>query len=112
MNAVLVRRESLSHNAMHRKAKTFWFAICFSLLAGAGITNARKPVIRSPRNVPTTGCYIVVLKETTTLEEFQQILSRVKEVSVDRKVYAAVKNVQKAFTVKLSAEVLEEVSLQ
>ena len=98
---------------MPRKAKTFWFAICFSLLAGAGITNARitKPVIRSPRDVPTTGCYIVVLKETTTLEELQQILSRVKEVSVDRKVYAVVKNVQKAFTVKLSAEVLEEVSL-
>ncbi len=92
-------------------AKTLWLVICFLVLAGAGTTNARKPVIRSPRDVPTTGCYIVVLKETIAPEEFEQVLSRVREVSVDKRVYAAVKNVQKAITVKLSAEGLEEVSL-
>jgi hypothetical protein len=49
------------------------------------------------------------LKETIAPEEFEQVLSRVREVSVDKRVYAAVKNVQKAITVKLSAEGLEEV---
>ena len=72
--------------------------------------SSSKSVIRSPRDASTTGCYIVVLEDTTTLEEFQQIVSQVKNVSIDRKVYAVVKNVQKAFTVKLSTHVLTEVS--
>ena len=99
---------------MYRKARTLWFAVCISLLVGATARTAsvRKParVFRSPRDAPTTGCYIIVLKDTTTLEVFEQILFDVKEVSIDKKVYAAVKNVQKAFTVKLSAKALKEVS--
>lgn len=95
---------------MQRKAKTLLFAVCISLLTGVGIVSASKPVIRSPREASTTGCYIVVLEDTTEPEEFERIVSQVKDLSIDRKLYAVVKNVQKAVTVKLSAHVLAEVS--
>ena len=57
-----------------------------------------------------TGCYIIVLNKTTSAEKFQNIQSRVVEMSEDAKVYGSVQRVAKAFTVKLSDTALESVS--
>ena len=56
-----------------------------------------------------TGCYIVVLKEETTHEMFQSILSQVVQMSTDVKLHGSAERLVKAFTVKLSNEALHEV---
>ena len=57
-----------------------------------------------------TGCFIIVLNKTTTADKFQDILSRVLNMSEDAKVYGSVQRVAKAFTVKLSEVALGVVS--
>ena len=69
------------------------------LLRATGATESEK-----------TGCYIVVLSKTTTVENFANILDRVLEMSEDAKVYSSVQKIAKAFTVKLSEIAIEAVS--
>ena len=57
-----------------------------------------------------TGCYIVVLKEDTILERFQNIISEVVPMSMDTKLHGSVQRIAKAFTVKLSDHALNIVS--
>ena len=57
-----------------------------------------------------TGCYIVVLKDDTTLERFQSIISEVVSMSMDAKLHGSVQRIAKAFTVKLSDHALNVVS--
>lgn len=87
------------------------WSLCLSLLlllaAGARDGLCRRLVLRVPREVPTTGRYIVVLKDKTTLTELQQVLLRVLRTADDAKVYGYVEKVVKAFTVKLSPYSLE-----
>ena len=56
-----------------------------------------------------TGCFIIMLNKTTTPEKFQEILSKVVNMSEDAKVYGSVQRVAKAFTIKLSEIALETV---
>lgn len=57
-----------------------------------------------------TGCYIIVLNSTTSPETFQDVQSKVIEMSEDAKIYGSVQKVIKAFTVNLSEIALEAVS--
>lgn len=69
----------------------------------------RRPVIRQARDVPTTGCYIVAMKDDTKEAEMQKVLTKAVKVSDDAKLYGMVQNVKKAFTVKLNPYALEMV---
>lgn len=70
---------------------------------------ARRPLYRAPREAPTTGNYIVMLKDGTTKEQLRQVLARVVRMTNDGKAHGCVENVAKAFTVKLSPYMLEVV---
>ena len=58
-----------------------------------------------------TGCYIVVLKDSTTHERFMDIKSQVVSMTEDDKLHGSVEAVVKAFTVKLSDHALSIVSV-
>ena len=89
--------------------------ICAALLAlllsigAANSRSVRSPLFRAPRDAPTTGCYIVVLKEGTTREQLSETLDSAVKFSDDGKVYGYVEHVGKAFTLKLSPSALEKV---
>ena len=85
------------------------------LLIAATVLSAVKaqgqcPVLHAAEGAERTGCYIVVLKKATSAEEFQSVLRRVVGMADDAKVYGIVRNIAKAFTVKLSQEALQQVS--
>ena len=92
-----------------------WRRLCFLLLlllaADAHDGLCGRLVLRAPREAPTTGRYIVVLKEKTSPTELQQVLTRVLQVADDAKVYGYVEKVAKAFTVRLSSHSLELVKV-
>ena len=69
----------------------------------------RSPVIRHKRGVPTTGCYIVAMKDDTSEADLQQVLTKAVKASDDAKVHGLVQKVKKAFTVKLNPYALEMV---
>ena len=69
----------------------------------------RRPVIRRARDVPTTGCYIVAMKDDTSQEELMKVLRKAVSASDDAKLYGMVQRVKKAFTVKLNPYALEMV---
>ena len=69
----------------------------------------RRPVIRRARDVPTTGCYIVAMKDETSEVEMQKVLTKTVKVSDDAKLHGMVQKVKKAFTVKLNLYALEMV---
>ena len=58
-----------------------------------------------------TGHYIVVLKDGTTHERFEDIRSKVVSMTEDEEVHGSVERVMKAFTVKLSDRALSTVSI-
>ena len=58
-----------------------------------------------------SGYYIVVLKDDTTHERFEEIKSKVVSMTEDEKVHGSVERVVKAFTVKLSQDALTTVSI-
>ena len=58
-----------------------------------------------------SGYYIVVLRDDTTHDMFQDIISRVLPVSMDVQLHGSVEGLVKAFTVKLSDEALQVVSI-
>ena len=69
----------------------------------------RSPVIRRARGVPTTGCYIVAMKNDASEEELQQAAAKASKASDDAKLHGLVQKVKKAFTVKLNPYALEMV---
>ncbi len=86
------------------------FSVVATLLCCS--TEARKcPVLHASGDAQRTGCYIVVLKEATTSEEFKSVLDRVVDMAEDAKLYGSVSTVAKAFTVKLSPGALLEVRI-
>ena len=84
------------------------FTIAFAALARADAK--RCPILHASGGSETTGCYIVVLKEATTHDKFQEIVQRAVAMTDDAKVHGAVEKVIKAFTVKLSPYSLDAVS--
>lgn len=71
------------------------------------LRSRRSPVIRRPRDVPTTGCYIVVMKDDASEQELQQVAAKAVKASDDAKLHGLVQRVKKAFTVKLNPYALE-----
>ena len=69
----------------------------------------RRPVIRRARDVPTTGCYMVAMKDDTSQEQLMNVLRKAVSVSDDTKLYGMVQRVKKVFTVKLNSYALEMV---
>ena len=64
-------------------------------------------------NVPDSdksGYYIVVLRDETTHDTFQDICSWVVQISTDTQLHGSVEGLVKAFTVKLSDDALHAVS--
>lgn len=87
-------------------------AVCMFILLlflSGTCCECRRPLLRKPRDAPTTGRYFVVLNDKATEEDMQQLAARVARVSDDAKVYGMVHKVAKAFTVKLSPYALEMV---
>lgn len=85
--------------------------IGISLVSCHDYGSSRRPVIRRARDVPTTGCYIVVMKDKATEAQLQRVLTKAVRGSDDAKVYGMVRKVKKAFTVKLNPYALEMVSV-
>ncbi len=69
----------------------------------------RCPVFHAAVGTQRTGCYIVVLKDATSGEQFQAVLDKVVGMAEDTKLYGRVSVVAKAFTVKLSSDALYKV---
>ena len=83
---------------------------CFTLQLLAACVNCRRPVFRAPRDAPTSGNYIVVLKQDSSKQELQEIITKSLKVADDATVYGYVEKTAKAFAVKLSSYSLELVS--
>lgn len=98
---------------LYRMEKQCGLCLALLLLLAAGVRNGlcRRPVLRVPRQAPTTGRYTVVLKQNTSVAELQRVLTRVLRISDDEKVYGYVEKVTKAFTVQLPSYALELVKL-
>ena len=91
------------------------YLLCLlSVLAFAGLAavEARRPLIRAPRDARRTGDYMIVLDENLSSEEFRQLLARISKVSDRAAVQNYVENVAKVVTASLSPYSLEIVSLQ
>ena len=73
------------------------------------LRSRRSPVIRRARGVPTTGCYIVAMKDDASEQELQQAATKAAKASDDAKLHGLVQKVKKAFTVKLNPYALEMV---
>ena len=69
----------------------------------------RRPLIRTPRDVPTTGCYMVAMKDETSEAQLEEIMIKAVKASDDAKLYGMVHKVKKLFTVKLNPYALEMV---
>ena len=85
--------------------------LCLVLLGlTVGSVAGQCPVLRAAEGANKTGCYIVVLKNATTVEKFNEILRRGVDLADEHKVYGVTQKVCKAFTVKLSSYCLNLVS--
>ena len=60
------------------------------------------PLLRAPESANKTGCYIIVLKDETSPEKFNEVLQLAVSYADGQEVYAVVENVIKAITIKLS----------
>ncbi len=95
---------------------TLTATVLFLLILGTHIASCeelrsrRSPVIRRARGVPTTGCYIVAMKDDASEEELQKVAAKAAKASDDAKLHGLVQKVKKAFTVKLNPYALEMVS--
>lgn len=77
---------------------------CLVLLGLAvGCAARRCPLLHAAEGVNKTGCYIVVLRQATTPEKFDEILQTATNMAEESRAYGVVRTVSKAFTVKLSA---------
>ena len=85
------------------------FAVLLTLALGAAVKQC--PLITAPESATKTGCYIVVLYKETSQEKFDEILEIATSVAEGNKIYGVVEFVFKAFSVKLSTESLNQVSL-
>ena len=91
------------------------YILCLlSVLAFAGLTavEARRPLIRAPRDARRTGDYMIVLDKDLSSEKFHQLLAQISKVSDGAAVQSYVENVAKVVTASLSPYSLEIVSLQ
>ena len=111
-----VRLRSSFECSRQREAMGSLFATALILLVTGlhlascqDFVSRRRPVIRQARDVPTTGCYIVAMKDDTKEAEMQKVLTKAVKVSDDAKLYGMVQKVKKAFTVKLNPYALEMV---
>ena len=88
-------------------------ASCILLIAAVFLNVAesrrRCPVLHAASGSQKTGCYIIVLKEATSAEDFQEVLAKVVKVADSAKVYGMVQRIAKAFTVKLTSYALHSV---
>ncbi len=91
--------------AMQRQLRWWFFCLAVQLLAACA--HSMRPVLRVPRDAPTTGRCTVAVSPSATEEEQQKLMTTVMKVSDDAKVYGYVDKVAKAFTVKLSPYALE-----
>lgn len=91
--------------------KLMWLvsAVCLLLIV-RDVECSRRPVLKKPRGSAGTGCYFVVLKEKTTVEEMEQVMATISKLADKSRIYSIVKKVSKSFTVKLSPYSLEAVS--
>ena len=93
-----------------RNMGAFFHTLVLLLILCGNCVECRRPLLRKPRDAPTTGCYFVVLSDKAKEEDMQELLAKVVRVADDAKVYGMVSKVAKAFTVKLSPYALEMVS--
>ncbi len=85
--------------------KIVFFCLAVQLLAAC--VHSVRPVLRVPRDAPTTGRCTVALKPSASEKDLQKLMTTVMKVADDAKVYGYVERVAKAFTVKLSPYALE-----
>ena len=79
------------------------------LALAIGCSARRCPLLHAADTANKTGCYIVVLNKETTHEKLTEILQNATNMAEGNKVYAYVEKISKAFTVKLSADALNQV---
>ena len=70
----------------------------------------RRPLLRKPSDVATTGCYMVAMKDEASQAQLDEIMMKAVKASDDAKLYGMVRKVKKMFTVKLNPYALEMVS--
>lgn len=71
------------------------------------VATARRPLHRVPRGAPSTGSYIVVLRDGTSEKSFEQLQRAATDASEEAPVVT--RTVGKTITAKLTPEMLEEV---
>jgi subtilisin family serine protease len=85
-----------------------WLSCVVLLALAIGCSARRCPLLHAADTANKTGCYIVVLNKETTHEKLTEILQNATNMAEGNKVYAYVEKISKAFTVKLSADALNQ----
>ena len=80
-----------------------WVTLTVLLTLALGCAARHCPLLHAAEGANKTGCYIVVLHKETSPEKFTEIVQRATSMAEGHKLHGLVKNVTKAFTVKLSA---------
>ena len=88
-----------------------WLIFTVFLTLILGTIAEQCPLLHAPEGANRTGCYIVVLDSTIAPEKFAEILERATALAEENRVYGLVQSVSKAFTLKLSTESLNLVSI-
>ena len=77
---------------------------CVVLLGVASVVQSRR-IIRAAPNADTTGCYMIKLRDDTSLERFDELVEYIKHKSMDNRIYGKVdSNMIKVITAKLSED--------
>ena len=87
--------------------------VLFFILQQTPSSVAKLSPLMTASSVPDSdksGYYIVVLRDDTTHDMFEDVVSRVIPISTDVQLHGSVEGLVKAFTVKLSDDALHVVS--
>ena len=88
------------------RGETLLLFLCGTLLLLATCGLCRRPLIRAPRDAPTTGHYTVVLRKGISKEEYSLAASKISKIS---KVNSHTETLMRTMTVDISPYALEKV---
>ncbi len=97
------------HLVVMKKFEVSFVFLLLCLSLALSLSSSLKPLFRAARDADKTGLYIILLKQSTSDEEFRDLRRRAVLLSNDKRLYCSVETVEKAFTLKLNVIARDEV---